>query len=112
MKVAEGDLWLAEGQLLKDVNRFQLIEQSEAQMGAAEGANPVERLKREYRLKLEQNLKLLVQTYSDKMAQKLTSEAKLRGKGGVREENALKANINATFGTGAEDSMRRLMRED
>ena len=46
------------------------------------------------------------------MAQKLTSEAKLRGKGGVREENALKANINATFGTGGEDSMRRLMRED
>lgn len=105
-----GDLWIAEGQLLHDVNRFDLIAQSEAQMGAAEGANPVERLKQEYRRKLESGLKQLIEAYKFKFEQKLKAEAKLRGNGGVRAENALKANITATFGNAVEDVNRRFMR--
>ena len=44
----------------------------------------------------------LVQIYTAKFNQKLTVDAKLRGVGGIREEAALKANINATFGIGHE----------
>lgn len=44
----------------------------------------------------------LVLIYTAKFNQKLIVDAKLRGVGGIREEAALKANINATFGIGHE----------
>ena len=45
-----------------------------------------------------------------KFEQKIKSEAKLQGTGGVREEATLAGNINATFGLSHEDAYRRFIR--
>ena len=96
------DLWIGEGQLLTDVNRFDLI------AGSGENAEEIERLRREYKTALQESCTRLMVLYREKFEEKLKSEAKLRGNGGIREEAALKANIYATFGSCSEDIYRRL----
>ena len=100
---------MAEGQILTDVNRFDVIRSSDADLtgiSAADRPAYIDRLVGEYKAQLQQSMRQLKDLYTTKFKQKITSETKLRGKGGAREEAALYANITGTFGG---DSIRDLI---
>ena len=96
---------------MEDFNRFDIIDERPRQAATStQDDREVQELKKEYRQKLEENLKQLIALHRDKYSQKVQSDAKLRGKGGVREEAVLMANINSTFALSNREAFLRMLR--